>query len=80
MLQPECDVCGQPATIHETVISGGGRLPVTSARNMGVSSLPTVVTGVQATSHPTAEELYRSLSEAERGHMALVYRLTKRGI
>jgi hypothetical protein len=80
MLQPKCDVCGQPATIHETLIKGGEAASRHLCQEHGESSLPTVVPGVQATPLPTAEELYRGLSEAEREHMALLYRLTKRGV
>jgi hypothetical protein len=79
MLQPKCDICGQPATIHETAIRAGEAVSRHRCQEHGESFLPTRIPGVQA-SLPTAEELYRSLSEAEREHFALIYRLTRRGV
>jgi hypothetical protein len=80
MLQPKCDVCGQPATIHETVIRGGEATSRHLCSEHGEPLLPSVDPGSQAAALQAAEEYYRSLSEAEREHLALVYRLTRRGI
>jgi hypothetical protein len=80
MLQPKCDICGQPATIHETAIRAGEAATRHLCQEHGESSLPTAIPGVQASSLATVEEPCRSLSDAERDHLALVYRLTKRGV
>jgi hypothetical protein len=61
------------------VIGGGESATRYLCQRHGESSLPTVDPGSQAASLRAAEEYYRSLSEAEREHMALAYRLTKRG-
>jgi hypothetical protein len=80
MLQPGCDICGQPATIHETAVRAGEAVTRHLCREHGESSLPAVIPGVQAASLQAAEEYFRSLSDAEREHLALVYRLTRRGV
>jgi hypothetical protein len=80
MLQPRCENCGQLATIHETAIIAGKAASRHFCLEHGKSSLPPVDPGVQGASLREAEEYYRSLSDAEREHMALVYRLTKRGV
>jgi hypothetical protein len=80
LLQPRCDLCGRPATIHETAIRAGETVSRHFCQEHGEPPLPPVDPGVQAASLRAAEEYYLSLSDAEREHMALVYRLTKRGI
>ena len=80
MLQHKCEICGQPATIHETAMRAGEAVSRHLCQEHGESLVPKSIPGVPAASLPTAEELYLSLSEAEREHMALMYRLTKRGV
>jgi hypothetical protein len=80
MLQPSCDICGQPATIHDTAINAGEAVSRHRCQEHGESLLTTSIPGVDAASLPTAEELYQRLSESERKHFALLYRLTRRGV
>ena len=65
MLRPNCALCGQPATIHETVCDAGR---VTSRHLCQEHGELRVI-----------EEYYHGLSEAERQHIARVYRLARRG-
>jgi hypothetical protein len=76
MLQPRCAICGQPATIHETALEGGAAVTRHLCQEHGVSVLPAVDLGPQAAQ--TAAEQYRNLSDAEKEHFALLYRLTHR--
>jgi hypothetical protein len=78
MLQRGCDICGEPATIHETTIRAGEAVTRRLCREHGDSLLPKTIPGIPAASLPTTEELYRNLSEAEREHLSLLYRLSKR--
>jgi hypothetical protein len=78
MLQYKCDICGQPATIRETAIRAGEAVSRHLCQEHGASLQPTANPGVPAASLATAEELYRSLSEEEREHLALIHRFTKR--
>jgi protein-arginine kinase activator protein McsA len=80
MLQPKCDICGEPATIHETTIESGKATSRHFCQEHGAPSLPPVDKAYQAASLRAMEEYYHSLSDAERENMALLYRLTKRGI
>jgi hypothetical protein len=66
MLKPDCDICGKPATVHETVREAG---EVTSRHFCQEHGELRVI-----------EEYYRrSLSEAEWEPVARVYRLTNPG-
>jgi hypothetical protein len=76
MLHPNCDICGQPATVHETAVEGGGAVTRHLCQEHGGPALPAVVLEPQAAQ--AAEELYRGLSDAEKEHFALLYRLTHR--
>ena len=80
MLGPKCDICGQPATIHETTIETGEATSRHFCQEHGGSLLPPIDPDVQAASLRAMEEYYYSLSDAERENMALLYRLSKRGI
>ena len=80
MLGPKCEVCGQPAAIHETTIEAGEATSRHFCQEHGQPLLPPVDPGVQAASLRALEEYFHSLSDAERENMALLYRLTKRGI
>jgi hypothetical protein len=62
MLRPNCDICGKPATVHETVREAG---EVTCRHLCQEHGELRVI-----------EEYYRNLSEAEREQIARVYRLT----
>ena len=65
MLRPNCALCGQPATIHETVCDAGR---VTSRHLCQEHGELRVI-----------EEYYYGLTEAERQHIARAYRLARRG-
>jgi hypothetical protein len=80
MLRPKCDICGRPATIHETAINAGEVTSRHLCQEHGEPSLPTVIPGTQAASLEEVMERYRCLSDAEREQMALEYRLTRRGV
>ena len=77
MFQPTCAICGQPATIHETAVEGEGAVTRHLCQEHGAAGMPTVDLGPQALQ--AAEEKLRRLSEAEREHFGLLYRLTHRG-
>jgi hypothetical protein len=77
MHQHKCEICGQPATLHETAIRSREAVSRHLCQEHGVSLVPKSIPGAPAASLPAAEELYRSLSETEREHLALIYRLTK---
>jgi hypothetical protein len=80
MLVPKCDVCGQPATIHETALESEAVVTRHLCAEHGESAWrATALPVVDAEALRAAEEQWRSLSEAEQEHLALVYRLTHRG-
>jgi hypothetical protein len=79
MLEPKCDVCGQPATIHETVIEGDTAVSRHLCLEHGQAAMPTVPAGDPADALRAAEEQFGQLSEAEKEHWALYYRLIHRG-
>jgi hypothetical protein len=76
MLQPKCEICGQPAVIHETAVEEEGAVTRHLCQDHGQATWPAVNLGPQAAQ--AAEELYRNLSDAEKEHAALLYRLTHR--
>ena len=76
MFQPRCEVCGQPATIHETSVEGAGASTRHLCREHGQAAWPAPDLGPQAAQ--AAEEQYRSLPDAETEHRALLYRRTHR--
>jgi hypothetical protein len=78
MHKPQCVICGQPATIQETAITGGKPTVRHLCQEHGESLLPAIDPDSQAASLRTLEEHYRSLSDAERENLALEYHLTRR--
>jgi hypothetical protein len=70
MLQPKCEICGQPAVIHETAVAGEGAVTRHLCREHGQPAVPVLDFGPQAAQ--AAEEQYRSLSDAEKEHFALL--------
>jgi hypothetical protein len=76
MLQPKCEICGQPAVIHETVVEEGVAVARHLCQAHGQAAVPILDFGPQAAE--AAEEKYRSLSDAEKEHFAMLYRLTHR--
>jgi hypothetical protein len=74
MLQPKCEICGQPAVIHETVVEDEGAVTRHLCQDHGQAASPVVDFGPQATQ--AAEEQYRNLSDAEKEQFAMLYRLT----
>ena len=80
MLQPRCAICEQPATIHETTIEAGVATSRHFCQEHGESPLPPVDPALQAASLRALEEHFNSLSDAEREHMALLHRFSKRGL
>jgi hypothetical protein len=78
MFQSTCEICGQPATIHETSVEGDGAVTRHLCQEHGDAALPPIDLGPAAAQ--AAEELYRRLSDAEKEHFGLLYRLTHRSI
>lgn len=76
MFQPVCAICGKPATIHETAVEGEGAVTRHLCQEHGEAVLPAIKLGLEAAQ--AAEELNRNLSDAEKEHFALLYRLTHR--
>jgi hypothetical protein len=74
-----CEVCGKPAMIHETVVEGGTVVTRHLCQEHGEAALPAVDPAAQAAALQAAEQQYHSLSDAEKEHFALFYRLSKRG-
>jgi hypothetical protein len=77
MFQPRCVICGKAATIHETVVDGEGPVTRHFCQEYGAGAAPALALGPEAAQ--AAEELNRRLSQAEKDHLALLYRLTHRG-
>jgi hypothetical protein len=79
MLQPTCAICGQPATIHETVIEAGAAVTRHFCQEHGEAACRAMAPSLgDADSHQALEVRWRGLSEAEQEHLALLYRLTHR--
>jgi hypothetical protein len=76
MFQPKCEICGQPATIHETSVEGEGAVTRHLCQEHGEAVWPAVDLGPNAAQ--AAEEQYRRLSDVEKEHFGLLYRLTHR--
>ena len=76
MLEPECEICGQPAVIHETAVEDEVAVTRHLCQEHGQAAVPVLDFGPQAAQ--AAEEQYRSLSGAEKEHFAMFYRLTDR--
>lgn len=77
MIQSKCEICGQPATIHETTVEGENAVTRHLCQDHGATTLPTVAPGQDAIQ--AVEQYYHSLSEAEKEHIALLHRVTHRG-
>jgi len=79
---PRCDVCGGGATIHESEISGG----VVVERHFCQAHGEKLLRDAAETSRVNAgagalselEAQWRLLSPAERQHLVLLHRLTRR--
>ena len=76
MLQPRCEICGQPAVIHETAVEDEGAVTRHLCQEHGQAAVPVLDFGPQAAQ--AAEEQYRSLFGAQKEHMAMFYRFTHR--
>jgi hypothetical protein len=73
MVQAKCEICGQPAAFHETTVEHGGAVTRHLCERHGQPAWPALDFGPHATS--AAEEQYRNLSDAEREHFAILYRV-----
>lgn len=76
-----CEACGRPATIHETAIRGGEAASRHFCREHGEPTVAAVDLGPAASAEAfrAAGEYYQGLADAEREHLALLYRLGRRG-
>jgi hypothetical protein len=83
MLQPRCEICGRPATLHETALAGGAVVVRHLCQEHGQDAwhavLPPLDPDRQAAALQAVEGHWRGLPEAEKEHLALTYRLAKRG-
>jgi hypothetical protein len=77
MLQLKCDVCGEPATIHETTVQDGSAASRHLCQEHGIAAVPVVKLRPDALQH--AEERLRDLSEAEKENLILLQRASRRG-
>jgi hypothetical protein len=73
MIEFNCAICGQPATVHETAVEEGGAVTRHLCQDHGAAALPAVEVGAQAVQ--AAAEQFHNLSDAEKEHFALLYRL-----
>ena len=83
MLEPKCETCGQPATVHETEISAGKATSRHLCEEHGAPLLPPVAPPVDPNvwaAFRDAEAYYRGLSDAEREKLARLYRLGRRAM
>jgi hypothetical protein len=76
MFQPKCEICGQPAVVHETTVEDEGVVTRHLCRDHGQAAAPIVDFGPHALQ--AAAEQYGTLSDAEKEHFAMLYRLTHR--
>jgi hypothetical protein len=73
-----CEVCGRPATIHETAVKGGNVAEHHRCYAHGADGLH-----IRSDEHQQADframvEQYHRLSDAEKNEIALTYRLNHR--
>jgi hypothetical protein len=73
-----CEVCGEPATIHETAIEGGVVSRRHSCEVHGKESLLVPEVKSDDAGFQAMVDYYRGLSEAEKDEMAVEYRLLRR--
>jgi hypothetical protein len=78
MCQHWCDVCGQPATIHETLLASGVATDRHVCYAHGEAMLLKPTAGFQHDEFQTLVEHYRGLPALEKEQMALYYRLSRR--
>jgi protein-arginine kinase activator protein McsA len=76
MFRLNCESCGQPATIHETVIEDGEVITRHICQEHGVSPMQAANLGSEAPQ--SAEELLHRFTATEREQLALLHRLTHR--
>jgi hypothetical protein len=78
MRRYHCEICGQPATIHETVFNEGA----VSCRHLcqvhGQEKLLDPVVKSDEADFQALVDYYQSLSDAEKDELALDYRLQRR--
>jgi hypothetical protein len=82
-MQPfPCDVCGQPATIHETALEAGPAVVHHYCAEHGRSAWPDALRldgpHAQAEALKAAEEYFRNLSDEEKAQLAELHRFTQR--
>jgi hypothetical protein len=83
MDHPKCEVCGEPAAIHETAIENG--VAVGSHQLCKLHGEPhwrSAVQAVEARSQDALAQLtewHRGLSDVERTRLEMEYRLMRRG-
>jgi hypothetical protein len=73
-----CDVCGQPATIHETALIDGVATSRHVCHSHGETMLLKPTFDLEHDDFQQPVEQYRSLSPTERDQIALYYRLSRR--
>jgi hypothetical protein len=82
MEHPKCEVCGQPAAIHETAIENGVAVGTHQlCQQHGESHWRSAIEAVELGSQDAAAQLgewYRSLSDVERNRLEMEYRMMRR--
>ena len=76
MLRPKCEICGEPAVIHETAVADEGAVTWHFCQDHGQAAMPVLILRPQA--NQAAGEHFGKLSEREKEHFAMLYHLTHR--
>lgn len=78
MRRYHCEVCGQPATIHETAVNDGAVSYRHLCEAHGQDVALTEAVKRDEASFQVMVDYYRGLSDAEKDQLALEYRLRRR--
>lgn len=78
MRRYHCEICGQPATIHETALNDGAVSYRHLCQVHGQEMLPAPVVTSDEAGFQAMVDYYRNLSDAEKDELALDYRLQRR--
>jgi hypothetical protein len=79
---PKCEICGQPAVIHETTLEAGAATPRHFCAEHGETSWRTAMPLSEAQlagALAQAAEWFQGLPEQEKTQLAELYRLSRRG-
>jgi hypothetical protein len=74
----KCDVCGAPATIHETAVENSQIVVRHLCQNHGKDLIPAIDFANHEAARQTVMEMYNRLSDTEKNELALLHRWSKR--